>query len=109
MAPSLLPHEAALCFGVERVWTPGKGIAEGRRPESRKHTELDSVGEQFEGLSSLGPTILKKPWKNWPGTRSQGAKGSYQLGGRIQVLLPPSSSSGSLKKSKNLMSCPLMS
>lgn len=48
------------------------------------------TGKQFEGLSPLGPTFLKKPWKNWPGTRSQGAKGSYQLG-RIQVLLPPES------------------
>lgn len=60
-------------------------------------TELNSVGEQLEGLSPLGTIILKKPWKNWPGSRIQGAKGSYQLGERIQDLLPPPSSSGSLK------------
>lgn len=24
------------------------------------------TGKQFEGLSPLGPTFLKKPWKNWP-------------------------------------------
>lgn len=39
------------------------------------------TGEQFEGLSPLGPTFLKNPWKNWHETRSQGPKGSYQLGG----------------------------
>lgn len=43
------------------------------------------TGEQFEGLSPLCPAFLKKPWKNWPGTRSQGAKRSYQLGGRTQA------------------------
>lgn len=38
------------------------------------------TGGQFEGLSPPGPALLKKPEKNWPGTRSQGAKGTYRPG-----------------------------
>lgn len=71
MALSFLPVGATLCFGVERAWTPGKGIAEGRDMEAGSVLSWTGTGEQFEGLSPLGPAFLKKPWKNWPGTINQ--------------------------------------
>lgn len=42
--------------------------------------ELGRHWEQSDGPSPLGPAFLKKPWKNWPRTRSQGAKGSCRPG-----------------------------
>lgn len=56
------------------------------------------TGGQFEDFSPLGLAFLKKLGTNQSRIISQGAKGNWQLGGRMQVWLSPQAAVGAHKE-----------